>query len=120
MLSALLVRTRRRGWAVCSRGPGRWICPSGCRLGYCPCDIPQEAYEYEVNGKPAVEWIMDRYQVKTDKASGIVNDPNTWSDDPRYIVDLLARIVRVSVETMNIVRALPSLGDLAAASPRLM
>jgi predicted helicase len=59
-------------------------------------DIPVGAYEYQVNGKSAVEWIMDRYQVKTDKASGIVNDPNTWSDDPRYIVDLLARIVRVS------------------------
>ena len=55
---------------------------------------------------------MDRYQVKTDKASGIVNDPNDWSKevgDPRYILDLLARVVTVSVETMKIVDALPAL-----------
>ena len=53
---------------------------------------------------------MDRYEVKVDKDSGIRNDPNLWSDDPRYFVDLLARIVRVSVETMRIVRSLPSIG----------
>lgn len=73
-------------------------------------DIPLEAYDYVVNGKPAIEWIMERYQVTTDKASGIRNDPNEWSDDPRYIVDLLKRIVRVSVESARIVRGLPSLG----------
>jgi predicted helicase len=73
-------------------------------------DIPLDAYEYEVNGKSAIEWIMDRYQVKTDKDSGIVNDPNMWSEDPRYIVDLVARIVRVSMETVDIVRSLPALG----------
>ena len=72
--------------------------------------IPEEAYGYKVNGKSAIEWIMDRYEVKTDKASGIVNDPNLWSDDPRYAVDLVARIVRVSMETVNIVRGLPALG----------
>jgi predicted helicase len=72
--------------------------------------IPDEAYEYEVNGKSALAWIMDRYQVKTDKESGIVNDPNGWSDDPRYVVDLVARIVRVSVESAEIVRNLPPLG----------
>jgi predicted helicase len=72
-------------------------------------DIPADAYEYEVNGRSAIEWIMDRYQMKADKDSGIVNDPNTWSDDPRYIVDLVARIVRVSMETVQIVRALPRL-----------
>jgi predicted helicase len=62
------------------------------------------------NGKSAIEWLMDRYEVKVDKDSGIRNDPNLWSDDPRYFVDLLARIVRVSVETMRIVRSLPSIG----------
>lgn len=72
--------------------------------------IPEEAYGYEVNGKSAIEWIMDRYEVKTDKASGIVNDPNRWSDDPRYVVDLVARIVRVSMETVEIVDGLPGLG----------
>lgn len=72
--------------------------------------IPMEAYDYVVNGKSAIEWIMDRYQVKTDKNSGIVNDPNQWSEDPRYIVDLIKRIVRVSMETVRIVNSLPSLG----------
>ncbi len=72
--------------------------------------IPQDAYRYQVNGRSAIEWILDRYQVKTDKASGIVNDPNTWSKDPRYIVDLLARIVRVSLETVTVLDTLPALG----------
>jgi predicted helicase len=72
--------------------------------------IPEEAYDYQVNGRSAIEWLMDRYEVKVDKDSGIRNDPNFWSDDPRYVVDLVARIVRVSVETMRIVGALPSIG----------
>ena len=69
--------------------------------------IPESAYEYVVNGKPAIEWIMERYAVTTDKDSGIKNDPNEWSDDPRYIVDLVKRIVRVSIETNRIVSELP-------------
>ena len=74
--------------------------------------IPEAAYRYQLGSRSAVEWILDRYQVKTDKASGIVNDPNDWSrevSDPRYIIDLLARIVTVSLETMAIVDALPPL-----------
>jgi len=74
--------------------------------------IPEEAYRYMLGSRSAIEWIIDRYQVKTDKASGIVNDPNDWSrevSDPRYIIDLLARIVTVSLETMKIVDALPAL-----------
>jgi predicted helicase len=76
-------------------------------------DIPEEAHRYEVNGRSALEWLIDRYRVRVDKDSGIVNDPNTWGDehgDPRYIVDLIARMVRVSVETVKIVDALPSFG----------
>jgi predicted helicase len=74
--------------------------------------IPLEAYRYTLGGRSAIEWIIDRYWVKTDKASGIVNDPNDWSrelGDPRYIIDLLARIVTVSLETSRIVDALPRL-----------
>ncbi len=74
--------------------------------------IPAEAYRYLLGSRSAVEWIIDRYYVKTDKASGIVNDPNDWSrevGDPRYILDLLARIVTVSLETMRVVDALPPL-----------
>lgn len=71
--------------------------------------IPEEAYRFTVNGKSAVEWLMDRYQVKTDRDSGIVNDPNLYSDDPRYIIDLVARMVRVSVESVAIIDSLPKL-----------
>jgi predicted helicase len=74
--------------------------------------IPLEAYGYVVNGKPALEWIMERYAVTKDKDSGIANDPNDWSEDPRYIVDLIKRIVRVSLETVGIVEGLPGLCEL--------
>ncbi|MFI0984987.1 DEAD/DEAH box helicase [Streptomyces exfoliatus] len=75
-------------------------------------NIPEEAYLYQLGSRSAIEWIIDRYQVKVDKASGIVNDPNDWSDDPRYIIDLLLRIVTVSLETMKIVDGLPPLDIL--------
>jgi predicted helicase len=76
--------------------------------------IPPEAYEYVVNGKPAIEWVMERYQFTRDKDSGIVNDPNDWCKEhkqPRYIIDLVARVVRVSMETMKIVNTLPALNE---------
>ncbi|MGN0809874.1 MAG: DEAD/DEAH box helicase [Akkermansia muciniphila] len=77
--------------------------------------IPAKAYEYQVNGKSALEWVVERYSVTTDKASGIVNDPNLWCDEhnePRYIVDLIKRVVTVSLETVDIVRSLPPLQEL--------
>ncbi|NTZ82564.1 damage-inducible protein [Burkholderia metallica] len=74
-------------------------------------DIPLEAYEYVVNAKSAVEWIMERYAMVKDKTSGIENDPNAWSDDPRYIVDLLKRVVRLSLETVRIIKGLPPLEE---------
>lgn len=70
-------------------------------------DIPLQAYQYVVNGKSAIEWMMERYQVKTDKDSGIKNDPNEWSDDPNYIVKLLKKVVYVSVESVKIIDSLP-------------
>ena len=75
-------------------------------------NIPLEAYNYVVNGKSAIEWVMERYAVKTDSASQITNDPNDWGrehDDPKYIYNLLLRIITVSLETMKIVRSLPKL-----------
>lgn len=74
-------------------------------------DIPEEAYGYVVNGRSAIEWLMDRYQVRTDKASGIVNDPNEYSDDPRYIVNLVKSVVTVSMETLELVNTLPPLRE---------
>jgi predicted helicase len=76
--------------------------------------IPVEAYEYVVNGKPALDWIMERYCVKTDKDSGIVNDANLWAKEteknPKYILELFQRVITVSLETMKIVKGLPVLG----------
>ena len=74
--------------------------------------IPLAAYDYVVNGKSAIEWVMERYQVTTNKDSGIVNDPNLWlkeSGNERYIVDLLLKVVTVSMETQKIVTKLPQL-----------
>jgi predicted helicase len=72
--------------------------------------IPPEAYRYVVNGKSAIEWIMDRYQTSTHKESGIVNDPNDWCKEQgndRYIVDLIKRVVYLSVESVKILEGLP-------------
>ena len=70
--------------------------------------IPAEVFEYRLGTRSALEWIVDQYRVKTDKRSGIVNDPNR-TDEPRYIVDLIARIIHVSLRTVEIVKNLPPL-----------
>ncbi|MDC1001894.1 DEAD/DEAH box helicase family protein [Alphaproteobacteria bacterium] len=76
-------------------------------------NIPLEAYEYVVNGKPALEWVMERQCVKTDKASGIVNDANDYANEtmnnPAYPLELFQRVITVSLETMKIVKSLPKL-----------
>ncbi len=83
-------------------------------------DIPGEAYEYVVNGKPAIEWVMerqgvsvDRYNPATKKGSDIVNDANRYAvetvGDARYPFDLLCRVITVSLETVKIVHGLPKL-----------
>ncbi|HEY5222959.1 MAG TPA: type ISP restriction/modification enzyme [Microbacteriaceae bacterium] len=74
--------------------------------------IPDETHEYLLGSRSALEWILERYQVKIDKASGIRNDPNDWGlehGDPEYILNLVKRIVTVSIETVAIVKALPPL-----------
>ena len=70
-------------------------------------DIPEKAYQYVVNGRSAIEWIMDQYRVKTDKKSGITDDPNDYSEDPKYIFNLLLRIINVSVQTVDLINQLP-------------
>ena len=72
-------------------------------------DIPERAYEDVVNGKPAIEWIIDQYQVKKDKKSGIVDDPNEFSNNPKYIFNLLLSIINVSMQTIDLIESLPSL-----------
>ncbi|CAB0495274.1 helicase [Corynebacterium diphtheriae] len=71
--------------------------------------IPAEADEYMLGSRSALAWIIDRYQVKKDKASGIVNDPNDWADEvgnPRYIVELIGRVTRVAMETVRVVEGI--------------
>jgi len=73
-------------------------------------NVPAKAYEYVVNGKSAIEWIMERYQITVHKESGIKNDPNDWADEvgnPRYILDLLLSMINVSIKTVDIVNSLP-------------
>lgn len=78
--------------------------------------IPVEAYDYVVNGKPALDWVVERQCVKTDKASGIVNDANDWAvetmHNPRYPLELFLRVITISLETMKIVNNLPALDIL--------
>ena len=73
--------------------------------------IPDEAWDYVVNGKPALSWVMERQTIKTDTASGIVSDANRFAieaiGDARYPLDLLLRVITVSIETMKLVRTLP-------------
>ncbi|GAB2024388.1 DEAD/DEAH box helicase family protein [Lactovum odontotermitis] len=73
-------------------------------------NIPEQAYEYVVNGRSAIEWIIDQYQIKTDKKSGITDDPNEFApENPRYILDLLLSIITVSMRTVELVAQLPSM-----------
>ena len=76
--------------------------------------IPPAALEYRLGNRSALEWVVNQYQVKTDKRSGIVNDPNR-ADDPQYIVNLIKRVVSVSLRTVEIVKALPAAGHTNGA-----
>ncbi|MCY3912875.1 MAG: DEAD/DEAH box helicase family protein [Chloroflexi bacterium] len=105
-------RVQKMRWGGASRSPDRsvivyndWITLVG---------IPDEAHDYVVGPRSALEWLLDRYRITSDKASGIVNDPNDWAAEirePRYIIDLVKRITTVSVETVSIVSALPPLEE---------
>ena len=107
-------RVEKMRWAGTRTAPDRsavvvseWLTLSG---------IPDEAHGYLVGPRSALEWLIDRYRVRTDKASGIVNDPNDWGlerGEPSYIPDLVKRIVTVSAETMRIVGGLPPLDEAA-------
>ena len=93
--------------------------------------IPSEAYDYQVNGKSPVEWVMDRWRVKADKDSGLVKDSNDWGvhtrKNPRYILELIGRVVTVSLETQKKIQSLPEIswdnsfpsGSAEEASPSI-
>ena len=79
--------------------------------------IPPQAYEYEVSGKSPLEWLLERYQVTIDTGtggrpgSGIKNDPNDWSDNPRYILDLIPRLAQLSIDTSRVISKLPDIPE---------
>ena len=79
-------------------------------------NIPEQAYDYVVNGKPALEWVMERQAVTADKKSGITNDANDWAietmGNAKYPLELFLRVITVSLETQKIVNALPKLDIL--------
>jgi predicted helicase len=74
--------------------------------------FPPEAFDYRLGSRSALEWIVDRYRVTKDARTGIVNDPNLFSDDPRYIIDLIGKVTRVSVETVKIIYQIPALFEI--------
>ena len=78
--------------------------------------IPKEAFDYKLGNRSALHWIVDQYQVSTDKRSGITSDPNR-ADDEEYIVRLVGRVVTVSVETVKLVKALPLIVEEVIAQP---
>ncbi len=80
--------------------------------------IPERAHDYKLGSRSAIDWVVDRYYVRVDKASGIVNDANAWGEEhgnPRYILELVQRLVTVSLRTVDIVEALPPLNIPASA-----
>ena len=79
--------------------------------------IPEAAFGYRLGNRSAIEWVIDQYRVKTDKRSGIVNDPNR-EDDPQYIVRLIGKVISVSLETVGIVEGLPELGIIEEEKSR--
>lgn len=70
-------------------------------------NIPNKVYNYIVNGKPAIEWIIDQYNVSIAKKSGILDDPNEFSEDPNYILNLLLSVITVSMKTLGLIDKLP-------------
>ena len=116
-------RVEKMAYVGQSRNPDRTaiVCNAHTTLS----GIPQQAHEYHLGSRSALDWLIERYQVKTDSKTGITNDPNDWATEhgqPRYIIDLAKRVTAVSVATVEIVNELPYLrfddgAELPAADP---
>ena len=74
-------------------------------------NIPERAYEYVVNGRSTIEWIMESYRIKTDKNSGITDDPNTYGDE-KYIFNLLISVINVSLKTLDLIDSMPEYKEI--------
>ena len=83
-------------------------------------NIPEEAWDYKINGWSAPKWVMERYQYKKDKKTNIINNPNTYSEDPAYILKLLLSVITISLKTQELVQNLPSINfdEITASSPK--
>ena len=103
-------RVEKMAYAGPARNPDKtaMVCNAHITLS----GVPQQAHEYQLGSRSALDWLIERYQVKTDSKSGITNDPNDWAAEhgqPRYIIDLVKRVTSVSVRTVEIVNELPYL-----------
>lgn len=76
--------------------------------------IPLEAYSYQVNGRSPIEWVMDQYQWKQEKNSGLINDPNQYSSDEKYIVNLIKKLITLSIKTNDIIDGLPTMSIISS------
>lgn len=96
-----------------SQSPDRWLKePRNNHNDYITIsNIPKRAYEYIVNGKSAIEWILERYAMTVDKASGIVDNPNTY-EDSKYLFDLLISVINVSIKTMDLIDSMPEYKEI--------
>ena len=105
-------RVQKLRWGGTTKAPDKSVIV--CNDWITLAGMPKDAHKYIVGPRSALEWLIDRYRVKEDKASGIVNDPNDWGAEigyPRYIIDLIKRVTTVSVETVKIVKSLPPLEE---------
>lgn len=103
-------RVRKMAYGGAARNPDKSVLRYNA--GITLSGLPEKAQQYRLGSRSALDWLLDRYQVKTDGASGIVNDPNDWAAEtgnPRYILDLVKRVTTVSVRTVDIVAGLPGL-----------
>ena len=103
-------RVEKMAYAGPARNPDKtaMVCNAHITLS----GIPQQAHEYQLGTRSALDWLIERYQVKTDSKTGITNDPNDWAAEhgqPRYIIDLVKRVTAVSLRTVEIVNELPYL-----------
>ena len=107
-----LMPTAWRKWPTTRPGPEPDRSAIVCNAHITLSGIPDQAHQYRLGSRSALDWLLDRYQVKTDSKSGITNDPNDWATehgDTRYIIDLIKRITTVSLRTVEIVQGLPQL-----------
>ena len=74
--------------------------------------IPEEAHQYQLYGRSALDWVLDRYEYSHDPKSGIIQDPNLWSDEPNYVLKLISRVTNVSLKTVSLVRQMPPIQDV--------